>query len=359
MVNNMDVKKEMKLFIKKINKQLHMYWQNELKDTFSFNKKEKDLIGAILIHAYEHNMRPAKRLRASFVYYAGKLTGHVDDLILYQAAIAIELVHTSLLMHDDYMDKDELRRGKPTTHVYFADKDHHYGNSMAVTIGDALLCEGFSHLAKCNYNHELVLKAVQHLLKSINYTAYGQAFDITLGHQGKNFSDDDVIALHKAKTAIYTYENPLYVGAILAGITDTKIYSLLTQYAMDGGVAFQIQDDILGVYGDTKKTGKSADSDLLQGKCTYLISHVFKNGSNNEKQAVLKIWGKGHANESDIENAKKAIKSSGSYEYSLMVSRNYAQKAAATAEKLRLYDLNEHAINYIQSIARYMVEREM
>ena len=109
----------------------------------------------------------------------------------------MELVHAALLMHDDFMDEDQTRRGGPTTHMYFG--GGHYGDSMAVDIGDALLCLGF----------ELVED--KEILRAIVNTAYGQAYDVSLEKFGK-WTEDDVLTMHKAKTAIYTYENPLFIG---------------------------------------------------------------------------------------------------------------------------------------------------
>jgi geranylgeranyl diphosphate synthase, type I len=355
----MDAKKTLNDFVKKIDKEFEIYWDSEIKNNFGFNSKQKNLVKKILLHSKEHNLRPAKRLRGSFVYFACKLLPGVDNKIAMTGAMAIELVHTALLMHDDVMDQDNLRRGLPTTHKYFEKGDSHYGESMAYTIGDAVLCMGFELLGKCRGNQKRTFCALQHLLRSIVNTAFGQAYDVTLEKLKDTWTEEDVIALHRAKTAIYTYENPLFVGATLAGVKNKKIYKILHDYSNDGGVAFQLQDDILGVYGDSKKTGKSSDSDLLQGKCTLLVLKVFKTGSPEQIRALSKVWGKRKASIADIKLAKQAIIDSGSLEYSKKSAKKFAQKAVITAEKLRQFTLNKEAIDYIQGIAQYMVEREV
>jgi geranylgeranyl diphosphate synthase type I len=175
----------------------------------------------------------------------------------------------------------------------------------------------------------------------------------------QNWTEEDVIVLHKAKTAIYTYENPLFVGGYLAGLPK-EIFKILHEYSMDGGVAFQLQDDILGVYGDPEKTGKSADSDLKQGKCTLLILKALEIGTEAQRHIVNKVWGKfDKATREDLDEAKKAIRESGSYEYSKQLAIKYATKAAVSANKLRKLNLNSEAVDYIQGIAEYMVEREV
>lgn len=350
-------KQRLEDFIGVIDKKLDNYWQEEIKVNFGFNRRQKDLVRKILEHAKDHNLRPAKRLRASFVYYAYALGNNVVDERTYKAAMAVELVHTALLMHDDFMDQDDVRRGKPTTHKYFEDGDVHYGEAMAVDVGDAVLLLGYQLLNDSGYEPEKVILAERQLLRGVVNTAYGQAYDIGLGKY-KNWGEEDVIVLHRAKTAIYTYKNPLFIGAMLAGL-EGEVFDVLDEYSMNGGVAFQLQDDVLGVYGDTEKTGKSANSDLLQGKVTLLILKALEMGTDEQKGAVKKVWGKRRANAGDIEEAKKAIKESGSYEYSMDISREYARKAVETAEKLRGLNLNREAIDYIQGIAEYMVHREV
>lgn len=341
--------------------QLRKYFEEELALGFGFNQRQKEVVRELLRHAQEFNIRPSKTLRASFVHYGYLLGGSQPDERIWKAAMSVQVVHAALLMHDDFMDRDALRRGGPTTHKYYEGKaggDEHYGESMAVTVGDVGICLGFELLLNCGFEGDKVEKALRQLLRGITNTAYGQVYDLTLEQLGR-WTEEDVIALHRAKTAIYTYENPLFIGAHLADLSQ-EVFQILHDYAMDGGVAFQLQDDILGVYGDEEKTGKSADSDLRQGKCTLLVLKVFTDGTKSQKQAVREIWGKyDEAKKQDIDLAKQAIMDSGSYGYSRQLAKEYAAKAAKTAEKLRGLELNLEAIDYIQGIAEYMVEREV
>lgn len=331
-------------FVPEIDERIAKYFDEELKKDFGFNERQRKLNREILEYAKEYILRPTKRLRSSFVYYGsmlGRDTPLRTNLSRWKAAIGIELVHAALLMHDDFMDRDDNRRGGPTTHEYFRKKlnDLHLGEAMAVTVGDALLCLGF----------ELIPD--KSVFRAITNTAYGQAYDLSL-EAFRNWTEDDVIALHKAKTAIYTYENPLFIGAHLAGL-EKEVFEVLHDYAMDGGVAFQLQDDILGVYGSPEKTGKSADSDLKQGKCTLMALKAW------DRPELQKVWGNRGATREELDAAKAAIMACGAYEYNKKLAQEYAAKAAKTAEKLRKLDLNSEAIDYIQGIAEYMIDREM
>ena len=330
-------RQKLKEFVPEIDVRIARYFDGEIKKEFGFNGRQKKLVKQILEHAREYILRPTKRLRASFVHYGYKLSGKEPDERVWRAAVGVELVHAALLMHDDFMDEDQTRRGGLTTHKYFG--GGHYGDSMAVNTGDALLCLGF----------ELVDD--KEIFRAIANTAYGQAYDVSLEKFGK-WTEDDVLTVHKAKTAIYTYENPLFIGAHLAGLSQ-KVLDILHDYSMDGGVAFQLRDDVLGVFGDPKETGKSADSDLKQGKCTLLVLKAF------DQPAVQKVWGDIEASRADLDAAKQAIINCGSLEYNRKLAKEFATKAAVTAGKLRELNLDSEAIDYIQGIAEYMVEREV
>lgn len=355
--NGMGAKETLIKFVKVIDQKLETYWQTELDRQFGFNQKQKELVKKMLDHAGEHNLRAAKRIRGAFTYYGYMLGKPVDDRI-WKAAVGVELVQTALLMHDDVMDQDDVRRGQPTTHKFFEEGDPHHGESMAYTLGDTVLTMGYESVLNSDFETEKVIRATQKLLRGITNTAYGQAYDISLEKMLDRATEDDVIALHKAKTAIYTYENPLFIGAILAGL-GSEVLEILHDYSMDGGVAFQLQDDILGIYGAPEKTGKSANSDLLQGKVTLLILKTLRNGSAKQIGDLKKVWGKRSAAPADIEKAKQAIIDSGALEYSRNISRDYARRAVVTAEKLRDLKLNKEAIDFIQGVAEYMVEREV
>lgn len=106
-------------YVKEIDKRLAQYFDQEIALNFGFNDRQKIVIKEMLEHSKEHNLRPSKRLRASFVHYGYQLGGKKADDRVWQSAIGVELVHTALLMHDDMIDQDQIRRGGSTTHKYY------------------------------------------------------------------------------------------------------------------------------------------------------------------------------------------------------------------------------------------------
>jgi geranylgeranyl diphosphate synthase type I len=362
---SIQAKNKLNDFVETIDPLLENYFNRQIVQSFSTDPKEKALITHILKHIKEHNLRPAKRLRGSFIYYSYKLLGGKQKKEVLKAAMSIELIHTAMLIHDDLMDEDKIRRGKATTHQYyknyhnsrhFINDSSHYGQSMAVCAGDAALCMGFDILAKCKFEKQRKIEALSRVLTAIKNTAFGQNYDITLEASAKA-KEEDVINLHHAKTAIYTYENPLHIGALLAGAS-TKDLEILSKYAIAGGIAFQLQDDILGLFGNPQKTGKAANSDLKQGKVTLLILKALEKANSKDKNTLKSIWGNKNLTQKDAEVARKIVKDSGSLQYSKDLSIKYAKRAQRAIPLMLKQNWNKRAIAYLDGIAQYMVERD-
>lgn len=352
-------------FVIKIDKELEKYFDAEIAHPMGVNGDQIKLSLNILKHIKEHNLRPAKRLRGAFVYYGYKLFSENDLKEVLKVSTSIELIHTGLLMHDDFMDQDDTRRGKPTTHEYYKNyhiKNRfrfdalHYGESMAVNVGDHALLAGYEIVGKSNFNSELKVAAITRALRGVIKTGLGQSVDVTL--ENRNIAKEkDIIDLHHSKTAIYTYENPLHIGAILAGAKSSDL-DLISRYAIPGGVAFQLQDDILGLYGNPEKTGKPAHSDLRQGKMTLLIIKALEFGDKNQQKRLKQIWGKRDLTESEANEARKIVKETGSLKYSHEVSVQWAKKAQKAIPEMYKRKWNKEAVKYLDGIAQYMVERD-
>lgn len=357
-----EAKKNLIAFVGVVNKRLEELWQKEIDRNFGFNKEQKDLILKMLLHAHEHNMRPAKRIRGAFVVYGymlGQKVDNINDLDerIWQVACGVELVHTALLMHDDFMDRDKVRRGKPTTQEYFANGDSHFGDCMAVCLGDAVLCMGYEMIQKSGFEAEKLLLVMNQIQRGVTNTTFGQAYDTYLAKSGR-ITEENVLSLHRAKTAIYTYENPLLIGGFLSELPDFAL-NILRDYSKNGGIAFQLQDDILGVYGDEEKTGKSVNSDLLQGKVTLMVVKTLDEADSKSKEKVRKVWGGLTASTEEIGEVKEIMKDCGAYDYNKQKAVEYAQMAVEAARKLRDFELNSVAIDFIEGVAAYMVERDV
>jgi len=361
-------KKTLDGFVPRINNVLQKFWEQEKRDTKTTSNNIDKIAALLLTHSEEHNLRKAKRLRAAFVYYCYKLLKpDSPDKNILEASAFIELVHTALLMHDDFMDKDDIRRGGLTTHVFFKEyhkknlkfgKHFHFGNSLAVDVGDGALTLGYRYLLRIDFENEKKIEALEVLFSGIIETVYGQAYDLIL-ESSSQYSQQDIIDLHCAKTSVYTYKTPSLVGAILAGAREDDL-QLITEYAIPGGVAFQLQDDVLGLYGNTEKTGKPAHADLRQGKKTLLIIKALELGDRKQVRRIMEVLGNNNIVDEDADDVREIVKETGALKYSNAVALQYARKSQGTIPKMLEKGWDKHSIDFLDGIAEYMaVGREV
>lgn len=216
-----------------INKEITRFFDLKIKKaTASF---EKEVLGWLR----EYSLREAKRIRAILVNYGYFLAGGKNKKAILKTSIFIELIHNYLLIHDDIVDKDELRRGKKTLHVL-------YGPEMALVIGDMASAMGYEILSSAPFPVENKILALIKLNETLYSTGYGQLLDLSLRDKlksGKKASDSEVLAIYKKKTAFYTIAAPLQIGAILAGANNVFLEKI-EEFALPLGIAFQIRDDL-------------------------------------------------------------------------------------------------------------------
>jgi geranylgeranyl diphosphate synthase type II len=206
-----------------------------------------------------------KRIRPIMCIAACEMAGGTAEDAM-AAAVALEMIHTMSLIHDDLpsMDNDSLRRGKPTNHVI-------YGEDVAILAGDALLSTAFEHVAKHTPSHvpaERVVSVIARLAASVGATglAGGQVMDLECeGKKGVGL--EELTWIHTHKTAALLKVS-VAAGAILGGASAEEVEACET-YALDIGLAFQVADDILDVTASTEALGKTAGKDLNMDKTTY------------------------------------------------------------------------------------------
>jgi len=222
-----------------------------------------------------------KRIRPVLALASAEAVGGNPEPIL-RAAVAIELIHTYSLIHDDLpaMDNDDYRRGRLSNHKVF-------GEAQAILAGDALLTYAFELLANFELGQpERQLRVIREVAVAAGKDGMvgGQVADVA--GEGKRLTLNEIEGIHKAKTgALLTVSARL--GGILAGGTEEQIKAL-TDYAQALGLAFQIKDDILDVVGDSETLGKPAGSDLRQGKSTYVSLLGLAEAGNQLHGQILK-----------------------------------------------------------------------
>lgn len=222
-----------------------------------------------------------KRFRASFCYWGFRAasSGSYDEGALLRAAASLELLHASALVHDDLMDASDTRRGRPATHRGFAalhrertwpGDPEQYGAAAAILLGDLLLSWSDELLRRCGLPWERVGPALAVLDECRSEVIAGQFLDVSVQARGRAGVDDAMTVL-RYKSAKYSVERPLHVGAALAGAGPGTL-AALSSFGLPLGEAFQLRDDLLGVFGDPATTGKPAGDDLVEGKRTVLVA---------------------------------------------------------------------------------------
>lgn len=328
------------LFKKELEKFLKLY-EPFAADFYSKKIKETKKYSPIVSNLYkelENFSKGGKKLRAFFVYL-GYLVGGGEDLKkILPISLAFEMTQNFLLIHDDIMDNSDLRRGKPTVHkIYekkhgpstslrqnsgFTQKVHpegqalrasiHYGESMAITLGDIAAIEVFDIVNSSDFSDDLKVECTKNFSKVLLETAYGQSLDLEYSFVKPNLPV--IFKIADLKAARYSVVGPLLIGARLGGANQLPIKAI-EDYGLRVGLAFQLADDILGVFGDEEVLGKSTLSDMREGKNTLLIHKAKRAATRHEKTQLEEIWGKNSADIYDLARVKVIIERSGALEW--------------------------------------------
>jgi geranylgeranyl diphosphate synthase type I len=225
-----------------------------------------------------------KRLRPAFCYWGWRAAGGQDCPEIYAAAATLELLHVSALVHDDVMDSSDTRRGRPAVHRQFAARAagagfagaaDAFGAGAAILLGDALL-SWTDELFHCSGMSPEALRRGQPVLDAMRTeVAAGQYLDL-VSQVTRNDTVQSAMQVVTYKTAKYTIERPLHLGAAMAGspgeLAAVAVAATCTEYGLPLGTAFQLRDDILGIFGDPALTGKPVTGDISEGKRTVLMA---------------------------------------------------------------------------------------
>ncbi|HEU5323660.1 MAG TPA: polyprenyl synthetase family protein, partial [Methylomirabilota bacterium] len=235
-----------------------------------------------------------------------------------------------LLIHDDIMDHAELRRGQPTAHVVFRElhearrlrgSAESFGGSVAILVGDlayALAFELFGQaLTAAAQASSPGLERLQRSFSAMCQEVIGgQYLELSIAHRavpegppGETL-ERELLEVLRLKSGRYTAERPIELGALLAGAAP-EVSEALARYGRAVGEAFQLQDDLLGVFGDASRVGKPVGADLVEGKLTFLIYHALRLSSPGQRSALVGTLGSSAASAADLERAAGILEETG------------------------------------------------
>ncbi|MDX8035672.1 polyprenyl synthetase family protein [Lentzea sp. BCCO 10_0856] len=245
-----------------------------------FVRARQDLAPELTAELSRLILAGGKRIRPTFAWWGWRAAGGAPraDAVV-RAMVALELLQCCALVHDDVMDRSTTRRGRPSVHESFAARHRRerwaasarqYGDSAAILVGDLALAWADDALVTAGLPADALSRAWQPWQAMRTEMIAGQHLDL-LAVARREESLEHAVRVAALKTAAYTVERPLHLGAALAG-ADDDVVECLRAYGHDIGVAFQLRDDLIGVFGDSSVTGKPVGEDLREGKRTTLMA---------------------------------------------------------------------------------------
>jgi geranylgeranyl diphosphate synthase type II len=283
----------------------------------------------------ESNTAGGKKFRPRMVMTAYEGFGGADQEAAANVGAAFELLHTALIVHDDVIDRDFSRRGGPNVSGSYRDiattagipipRAEHRGISAAVIAGDLALFNSLRLIDRSGASDEVRARLLEIMDEALFASAAGEMIDIDFSTTTDVPRVHDVITMERFKTAVYSFECPLQAGAVLAGASDEAV-TALGCFGREIGIAYQIVDDLLGVFGTEAETGKTTIGDLREGKRTVLIAYAT---STNSWPLIEHLVGKPDLNEDEAQFIRDVLTTSGTRGFTEGLARNYTNEALA------------------------------
>jgi geranylgeranyl diphosphate synthase type I len=270
----------------------------------------------------EYIMRGGKRLRPVLVVLGYKaIKGEDVPKNLYTAACSVEILHNGSLLHDDLIDHDETRRGGKTFHATYRDlyfdrsgnreASDDFGMTMAILGGDSLINLGAAAITKANLEPDVTVQCHHYYEFAFQNLVDGVLLEMNM------ITDSDAtpkmyLQMVRMKTAVL-FDRSLMMGAAIARATDSQVRAL-EEFGIKIGQAFQVQDDILGSFGDEAKTGKSSSGDIREAKRTLLVFEAFARANRDQRKELDELLGKPGMSEDEVERVRNIFRKTGALE---------------------------------------------
>jgi len=291
-----------------------------------------------------------KRLRPFMTIKSSELlNGNLESSL--PAAASVELIHNFTLVHDDIMDNDNIRHNVTTVHQQF-------GIPLAILAGDVLFSKAFQMISiygkKAGLDEPVLLRMVDLLSTSCIDVCEGQALDIQMAQDEEFSSTGSYIRMIEKKTAAL-FRVSCELGTLSSPDFTEKDLENMSVYGKKIGIAFQLIDDLIGIYGDSKITGKFVGNDIREGKKTLPILLAFQNLNSTDKDLLRQLFGNKNAKDSEIVEMVKKIAEIRVDKEVRDVANSYAEEAFKI---LKSYDPSPALIS-LENSAKYIVERSL
>ncbi len=343
-----------------IDKELEHYFDIAIADA----QRESELIANALEQTKKIALAGGKRIRGALLQCAYSGAGGKEKKRILKIAVAVEFLHLFFLVHDDIIDCGNLRHGQETVHKFFAKKtvkkndelrSVSFGNSVALIVGDMLFAKANELILQAGFGQRETLEALTYLQGVVKTTIVGQAQDIAI-EIGKQANEKEILAMYENKTARYTFQGPLQLGAIFAGTADKKMLKIFSQYASAIGKAYQLQDDILGIFGKKEKIGKSVTSDIEEGKLSIMIVYARENADARDLKSLNETLGKKNLSQKEVQSFKAILIKTGAKKYAQDLAGKYLERGKKEIEKAPLLSSSR---NFLIGMVEYLEKRDI
>jgi len=284
-----------------------------------------------------------KRLRPCFSLISCEAVNG-DIIKVIPLTIALELIHNFTLIHDDIMDKSNLRRNLPTVHIK-------YGEPSAINAGDLLFIKAFESMHNMPVDCSIFKNIEFGFVDFIKEICEGQQLDMDFENK-KIINEEEYIEMIRKKTAVF-FQYAAEAGAIVGGGTQEEI-NALNKYGINAGLGFQIWDDYLDISSDESTLGKDIGNDIRNGKKTLIAVHCLNNATGNDKKLLDKIFGNVNATDKEINQVYELFKKLKSIDYAKNTALNYINKAKNALDVLP----ESNAKQILLELADYSIKRK-
>lgn len=328
-----------------VDERLAAYLDRELAAAKAFGPGVGEMVAALR----DLTLRGGKRARAALLvagYRAASSRASLDPAL--DAGVALELLHAYFLVHDDWMDHDETRRGGPSVHAALARRlrSREKGEASAILAGDYAVALATDALSRVNVVPERMSRVLGCFAEMQLAAVTGQELDLLANAA-------DVEKVYELKTGSYTVRGPLRMGALMAG-GNARLLGALDRFALPVGIAYQLRDDLLSVFGDPKATGKPFGSDLKAGKNTVVLLTALKRARGRDHRVLKGVLGNARATDAELRAAVEVIERSGAR---ALVEQRIDELVASALGALRAGRLPADGAELLEGAARVLTLR--
>ena len=282
-----------------------------------------NLWGPDAVQRLQEYMTGGKMIRGSLVFLGEELFREPLPAETARVAAAMELLQAFLLIHDDIMDRDDLRRGKPSMHAQYRDlvnrersrlhlrdgEEGHLGEALAICAGDISAFLAFELVSQVHLPDQIRVHMLRLLSQEIVKVGVAQMQDVYNGYVAGNVPREEIISVYTYKTGRYTFSLPLMLGALMAEREEAALLGELADIGERMGRAFQIKDDELGLFGSAEEIGKPVGSDVGEDKKTIVRALLFERATNDERRELETLFGNPDVGQEEIERVREIARS--------------------------------------------------